>query len=271
MPWPQSRKHQDQASPAHPLVKPKASNQEENAPPTISTFFNHPIHRTPLPPPPPPPPRIRSPSPNLRLGGRATMEEEDRDRDRHSISRLVSPFELIRNCDLPPPQKLFPGIDDPAALPALVGLGDEKRRLRSYPAAGGGGGGGGGEVELLRALRLSQTRAREAEERGAAAAAERDAVARALIGEAARSSAYRRWVRVLELEVAALKSKTRRRPDGELLRRRRERCGRSAEEGDSDEEEEEEERGASMAWMVALAIPLGIAGIGLALACRYLI
>lgn len=197
------------------------------------------------------------------------MEEEDRDRDRHSISRLVSPFELIRNCDLPPPQKLFPGIDDPAALPALVGLGDEKRRLRSYPAAGGGGG--GGEVELLRALRLSQTRAREAEERGAAAAAERDAVARALIGEAARSSAYRRWVRVLELEVAALKSKTRRRPDGELLRRRRrEGCGGSAEEGDSDEEEEEE-RGASMAWMVALAIPLGIAGIGFALACRYLI
>lgn len=159
-----------------------------------------------------------------------------------SISRLVSPFELIRNCDLPPPQNLFPGIDDPAA----TGLGDEERRLRPHA--------GDGNLDLLRALRLSQTRAREAEERSAGAAAQRDAVASALIGEAARSSAYRQWVRALELEVAALRSRSRRR-DGEARCRCEWLRGWSArEEGDA-----EEERRASMAWMVALAIPLGIA------------
>ncbi|XP_048127951.1 uncharacterized protein LOC115739379 [Rhodamnia argentea] len=193
-----------------------------------------------LQPPIEPPPSLQTiSSPNLRPG-KAKMENEN-ENENHSISCLVSPFELIRNCDLPPPQKLFPGIDDPAAM----GLGDEKRGPRPHP--------GDGRLELLRALRLSQTRAREAEERSAEAAAERDAVATALIGEAARSAAYRRWVRVLELEVAALRSRTRR---------------REREEGDS---AEEEERRASMAWMVALAIPLGIAGIGLALASRYLI
>ncbi|XP_056161118.1 uncharacterized protein LOC130135602 [Syzygium oleosum] len=206
-----------------------------------------------------------------------TTAEEESD----SISRFASPFELIRNCDLPPPQKLFPGIDEPAAaamaMPALlVGLGDEKRRLRSYAGGGGGaagGAGGDGKLELLRALRLSQTRAREAEERGAEAAAERDAVATALIGEAARASAYRRWAWVLEHEVAALRSRSRRRRrwrrggGGELGCRCERLCGSAEEEAEA----EEEERCESMAWMVAFAIPLGIAGIGLALACRFLI
>jgi stress response protein YsnF len=99
---------------------------------------------------------------------------------------------------------------------------------------------------LLRALRLSQTRAREAEKEFMATTEKNHQMMSLLLEESLRLSAHRQWVRILETENIVLKKRT--------------------------EEEKSEVKGDDVAavadmasWYMALALCLGIAGVGLAL------
>ncbi|OWM82178.1 uncharacterized protein LOC116207934 [Punica granatum] len=136
---------------------------------------------------------------------------------------------LIRNCDLPPPVKIYHG---------LKGEKEETRIIEANPHAE--------KLGLLKALQLSQTRAREAEKRRLSLAKERDMVADGLMRESMMASAYLNWVRVLELQVLVLNSRL------------------------NQQEDDQEEEGMVMDWVISLGVSLGIAGIGIALAWRYL-
>lgn len=99
---------------------------------------------------------------------------------------------------------------------------------------------------LLRALQLSQTRAREAEKEFMATTERNQQMMAFLLEESLRLSAHRQWVRILETENIVLKKRR--------------------------EEEKIEGKGDDVAavadmatWCLALALCLGIAGVGLAL------
>jgi hypothetical protein len=104
---------------------------------------------------------------------------------------------------------------------------------------------GGNNESLLRALRLSQSRAREAEEKLAAAGASNGDLAALLVRDSVALSAHRRWLMMLEAENSLLRGGAE--PDDEegLAAAR---CG-----------------GGVAAWWVALAVCVSVAGVGLAL------
>ncbi|GJN03819.1 hypothetical protein PR202_ga21301 [Eleusine coracana subsp. coracana] len=144
--------------------------------------------------------------------------------------------DLLQNCDLPPPSKLF-------------GPGPTLQRLESADRkAATAGGGDSNKDTLLRALRLSQSRAREVEEKLAAAGASNGDLAAMLVRDAVALSAHRRWVMMLEAENALLRG-----------------GGAAAEPGPDADEARRGGGGGVAAWWVALAVCVGIAGVGLAL------
>ncbi|XP_062190964.1 uncharacterized protein LOC133894810 [Phragmites australis] len=148
--------------------------------------------------------------------------------------------DLLQNCDLPPPAKLF------GPVPTLQRL--ENAAGTDRKADGGGGGGGGNNDSLLRALRLSQSRAREAEEKLVAAGASNGELAALLVRDSVALSAHRRWVMMLEAENSLLRGAV----------------PRGAGPG-SDDDEAAARRGGLAAWWVALAVCVSITGVGLAL------
>lgn len=109
---------------------------------------------------------------------------------------------------------------------------------------------GGENASLLRALQLSQTRAREAEKAAFLASARNEQMAALLLQESLRLSAHRQWVKLLEMEVSTLREKT-------LWSQQEE------------EHAEDDAVPAAAAWSFTLALCLGIAGAGLALG-RYM-
>ncbi|EES15486.1 uncharacterized protein LOC8067049 [Sorghum bicolor] len=139
----------------------------------------------------------------------------------HKQQRWRHRPDLLQNCDLPPPAKLF------GPVPTL-------QRLETAAAKDDG---------LLRALRLSQSRAREAEDKLAAAGATNVDLAALLVRDSVALSAHRRWVMMLEAE-------------NSLLR------GRG--EGADPEPQPDPDHGAGgvAVWWVALAVCVGV---GLAL------
>lgn len=102
-----------------------------------------------------------------------------------------------------------------------------------------------GDDDLLRALRLSQSRAREAEDKLAAAGATNVDLAALLVRDSVALSAHRRWVMMLEAENSLLRGRGR---------------GRGGVDADPDLG-----AGGVAAWWVALAVCVGVAGVGLAL------
>ncbi|CAM0871699.1 unnamed protein product [Alopecurus aequalis] len=131
--------------------------------------------------------------------------------------------DLLQNCDLPPPAKLL------GPFPTL-------QRLESVDQKGDGGG---GNDSLLRALRLSQSRAREAEQRLAAAGASNGSLAALLVRDSVALSAHRRWVMMLEAENSVLRAAGGGRPAGE--------------------DDYGAGSGVATAWWVALAVCVGLA------------
>lgn len=161
--------------------------------------------------------------------------------------------DLMQNCDLPPPLKVFPGsnktvISSMDRICRMMGRQEEENNedLNLYRLDSDNE-----KLELLKALRLSQTRAREAEKKAAILAKERDCLSGAFLEEAKELFAYRQLVRLLELQVSYLKSKC----DSSMLMK----------EGDEEEDDRE-----SISRIVAFALCLGIAGVGFACGCRYL-
>ncbi|PWZ55426.1 hypothetical protein Zm00014a_028421 [Zea mays] len=106
--------------------------------------------------------------------------------------------DLLQNCDLPPPAKLF------GPVPTLQRL--ETAAAKDHKADDG----------LLRALRLSQSRAREAEDKLAAAGATNVDLAALLVRDSVALSAHRRWVMMLEAENSLLRGPRR---DADVLLR----------------------------------------------------
>ncbi|KAL5222523.1 hypothetical protein ABZP36_027236 [Zizania latifolia] len=149
--------------------------------------------------------------------------------------------DLLQNCDLPPPAKLF------GPLPTL-------QRLENAAAGTdrkSGDGDGGNDDRLMRALRLSQSRAREAEEKLAAAGASNGDLTARLVRDSVVLSAHRRWVMMLEAE-------------NSLLRGVGVGVGSAVVEEDSLEEDDSARSGVA-AWWLALAVCVSIAGVGLAM------
>lgn len=154
--------------------------------------------------------------------------------------------DLLQNCDLPPPLKLFSPVEQD----------DKKAVLRSSGVRSEGCCVAGSEVDrwdgeenpsLLRALRLSQTRAREAEKRASQERSRNQDLVGLLLADSLRLSAYRRWVELLEAEVSVLQKRMLRPVQGEEL-------------GD-----EGSDPAAAMTWWCTLALSLGIVGVGFAL------
>ncbi|OEL13111.1 hypothetical protein BAE44_0025869 [Dichanthelium oligosanthes] len=171
--------------------------------------------------------------------------------------------DLLQNCDLPPPAKLFGPVPTLQRNPVwdCIDCSERAPCLRRLESAAGTdqkgdvvvGGGGGNNDSLLRALRLSQSRAREAEEKLAAAGASNGELAALLVRDSVALSAHRRWVMMLEAENSLLKRDT---------------VPRGAEPDPDDGGDEADARrggGGVAAWWVALAVCVGIAGVGLAL------
>uniref|UniRef100_A0A0A9FJG1 Uncharacterized protein n=1 Tax=Arundo donax TaxID=35708 RepID=A0A0A9FJG1_ARUDO len=166
--------------------------------------------------------------------------QQQKQRRRRQHQRPLA-ADLLQNCDLPPPAKLFGPVPTVQRLENAAGT-DQK-----------GDTGGGGNDSLLRALRLSQSRAREAEEKLAAAGASNGELAALLVRDSVALSAHRRWVMMLEAENSLLRGA----------------AASSGAEPDPDGEEAAARGGGGgggvATWWVALAFCVGIAGVGLAL------
>uniref|UniRef100_A0A0D9X916 Uncharacterized protein n=1 Tax=Leersia perrieri TaxID=77586 RepID=A0A0D9X916_9ORYZ len=170
--------------------------------------------------------------------------------EHQKLSRRPFAADLLQNCDLPPPAKLF------GPLPTLQRLENAAAGTSPDQKSGGidGRGGDGGD-QLMRALRLSQSRAREAEEKLSAAGASNGELSALLVRDSVVLSAHRRWVMMLEAENSALKG-----------------GGAGAgvdvsamEDGSEEEEDSGGGRRGVAAWWLALAVCVGIAGVGLAM------
>ncbi|KAA8546765.1 hypothetical protein F0562_003194 [Nyssa sinensis] len=164
-----------------------------------------------------------------------------------------SGLDLMQNCDLPPPLKVFSGPDKTVLssmnrICSMMVQDDENDDDLRLP----GNGYQNEKLELLKALRLSQTRAREAEKKAAVLAKEKDCLCNALLAESSQLFAYRHWVQLLELQLSKLQ---------------RQFCGGS---GRMNVAEDDGEDVGSVTWFMAFALCLGIAGVSFAFGCRYL-
>lgn len=165
-----------------------------------------------------------------------------------------SNLDLMQNCDLPPPLKVFSGPDKTVLSPTnnvwRVIEEDDHKEANIEPKQELGSD----RFELLKALRRSQTRAREAERKCQALHKEKDALSNFLIEESARSLAYKNWIKVLEFQILQLKTQQ------QQQQQHVDRMHRT-------KEDEDKNAANGVTWFMAVALCLGIAAIG----CRYLL
>ncbi|KAJ8768383.1 hypothetical protein K2173_021536 [Erythroxylum novogranatense] len=114
-------------------------------------------------------------------------------------------LDFMQNCDLPPPAKVLPGSDmmfleSMNRVFVLMGQNEDNDDFGTCSS------GETTKLEFLKALRLSQTRARVAERNAASLAKEKDRVSSALLEESRQLYAFRQWMRLLELQVFKLQS-----------------------------------------------------------------
>ncbi|KAK8977903.1 hypothetical protein V6N11_059533 [Hibiscus sabdariffa] len=174
-----------------------------------------------------------------------------------------SGIDLMQNCDLPPPAKVFTGLDKAVELMSM-----NRRTVYSITGredddgirGGNDGVGEDGKLEIFKALRLSQTRAREAERKAAGLAEEKQRLSNAFMKDSLQLFAYRQWVRLLEIQVWVLESQ-------KVNKEKNPTCDKA--EGER-WEEDGGNNGDEMSWLVALAICFGVASVGFAFGCRYL-
>ncbi|KAF6170294.1 hypothetical protein GIB67_042984 [Kingdonia uniflora] len=175
----------------------------------------------------------------------------------HVFSRSSSPG-LLQNCDLPPPLKVFLGANrdvltsTPSLIhPSKIGRDEEYDKCCITPDFNKED-----KLGVLKALQLSQTRAREAERKLALITQERDRLSAAFLNESMRLLAHRQWIKLLELEISQLQS-----------------CEKELYKGSSSEEEKhssENMGNGNLTVCMVLALCLGIAGVGFAFGCTYM-
>ncbi|KAL3584180.1 hypothetical protein D5086_015241 [Populus alba] len=181
------------------------------------------------------------------------------------LGPLLSPssgFDLMQNCDLPPPLKVFSGPDKTviSSMNRAFSMIGREHDHDDFDVYRGCGGENYEKLEVLKALRLSQTRARDAERKAASLIKERDCVANALFHDSFQLFAYRQWVRLLEFQVLKAEEQWQQQEKKLCCG-----CGRSKEVKDQLEEEEGSDDGSREYWInVALTFFLGFVGFGLA-------
>ncbi|KAI3952423.1 hypothetical protein MKX01_005290 [Papaver californicum] len=180
--------------------------------------------------------------------------------------------DLMQNCDLPPPQKVFAGADKTVVSSTMTppyyskncGEEDELPIPKDLSDIE--------KMNLLRALQLSQTRAREAEKKAKLITQERDNLANSFLKESLRMFAYKQWVKLLEFEVSQLQSQNE---NEHKLPRRSYETDKEIDSSSSSKKEEEvgnnEEGGVvgNVTWYMTLALSFGFAGVGFVFGCRY--
>ncbi|KAM7276524.1 hypothetical protein ACFE04_018390 [Oxalis oulophora] len=159
--------------------------------------------------------------------------------------------DFLQNCDLPPPHKVFSGLDKAVISPMNLVFSNTMKNQRENDVLHENID-HNEKLGLLKALRLSQTRAREAERKTEMLVKEKENISNAFLHESMRLSAYRQWTRLLEIQVSKLQPQQQKRKfDGSR---------NSNKEGVHNEDD-----GNGMAlWTVALALCLGITGFGFA-------
>ena len=170
---------------------------------------------------------------------------------------------FMQNCDLPPPLKVFTGLDKAVALSRGCSMGRKNDEHDQFDQVCRNEG-EGEKLELLKALRLSQTRAREAERKAACLAEEKERISNALMKDSLQLFGYRQRMRLLEIQVSKLQSKLLKQENNSH------RCCDKPEGKRMVQEAIEGGNGDEMSWLVALALCLGIASVGFAFGCRYL-
>ncbi|KAF9678906.1 hypothetical protein SADUNF_Sadunf07G0084800 [Salix dunnii] len=181
-----------------------------------------------------------------------------------------SGFDLMQNCDLPPPLKVFSGSDKTliSSMKRAFSMVGRERDHDEFDVYRGCGGENYEKLELLKALRLSQTRARDAERKAASLIKERDCVVNAFFHDSFQLFAYRQWVRLLECQILKAQEQQCKQQEKKLCCG----CGRSNEVKDQLEEEEGSDDGSREYWInVALKSCLGFVALGLAFGCCYLL
>uniref|UniRef100_A0A7C8YZC9 Uncharacterized protein n=1 Tax=Opuntia streptacantha TaxID=393608 RepID=A0A7C8YZC9_OPUST len=174
---------------------------------------------------------------------------------------LYQKHDLIQNCDLPPPMKVFSGSDIKTVVPGSMKK--KKKKINTFSLMGtqeeiDDHNEDDGKLELLKALRLSQTRAREAEAKCAAISKERDLLALGFMQNSMEVFAYRQLVRLLEFQVSKLQQQQNKQ---EMSCD----CGMVRE----DEAIDDGSGTTGLTWIMAVAFCLGIAGFGFAIGCKY--
>lgn len=144
--------------------------------------------------------------------------------------------DLLQNCDLPPPLKLLSPLDKQEKRP-ISKIAQWEAELEPTNQTE--------NTSLLRALRLSQSRAREAERKAAATSTNNEKMASLLLDDALRLSAHRRWVRLLETEIF-------------LLRRNNKLQSECYNKTRREEEDDDEVNVPALTWCLTLALCLGI-------------
>ncbi|XP_045812056.1 uncharacterized protein LOC123906234 [Trifolium pratense] len=187
------------------------------------------------------------------------------------VSHNPAGFDLMQNCDLPPPSKVFRGPDKTVILSMnrvcnISGKEEESDRKHYGTYRLENGNDEKDKVELLKALEASQTRAREAEKMAAILRKERDGLSIALLEEAMQLFACRQMVRLIELQVLNLQPLwLQQQPamsmSGCYARSTEGAVGLPGEEGHDEET-------TCVTWVLALIFSLGI-GVATALAWRY--
>lgn len=162
-------------------------------------------------------------------------------------------IDLMQNCDLPTPTKVFSGS---SVDKTVINCFTDKEKALTLKNNHGNIDDQEGKMGLLEALRLSQTRAREAQAKCEAVVKERNSLALALMEDSMRVFAYRQLVRLLEFQVSTLQKKQV--PYD---------CGQR--EGEQEEEEEDGSGNGGLTWIIAVAFVLGIAGFGFAFDWKY--
>ncbi|CAI8598190.1 unnamed protein product [Vicia faba] len=168
------------------------------------------------------------------------------------VSHKPVGFDLMQNCDLPPPSKVFLGSDKTVILSMnkVCNISGKEKEQDSKHCGLENGDDEKDKRELLKALKASQTRAREAEKMAAILNKEKDDLSVALLEEAMQLFACRQRVRLLELQVLNLQQKPA------MLMPAEEAIGLPHEET------------VSVSWVLALIFSLGI-GVATALAWGY--
>ncbi|KAJ4962782.1 hypothetical protein NE237_022721 [Protea cynaroides] len=166
------------------------------------------------------------------------------------LSQGRSYLDLMQNCDLPPPIKVFAGTERTAVTTTKISKKDEDDVFPMSTASLQYDE----KLDLLKALQLSQTRAREAEKKATAITKERDRLSNTLLEESLRLFAHRQWVKLLELEIFLLKQQNeqKRLCQGCYQPDRKRKI----------QSKKEDEPGGWTSWFMALALCLGFAGLG---------